>query len=97
MPTTQKMVWSAYSGGVAALTALISTKAIGAAWHYVTGQEPPKPNDPRTPPLQAVSWVVLASVGIGLASVLVNRMAARRWSAYTGEDAPGVRTTTLHL
>lgn len=97
MPTSRKLMWNAYSSGAAALTALIGMKAVGAAWRYVTGEEPPKPSDPRTPVVQAISWVVLTAVGVGLAQVLVNRTVARRWSSYTGEEPPGVRATTLHL
>ncbi len=97
MPSSHKLLWSAYSGGAAALTAVIGSKAIATVWRYVTGEEPPKPGDPHTPIARAISWVLLSALGIGLVQVLVNRTVARRWSAFTGEDAPAVRTATLKL
>ncbi len=97
MPASRKLLWNTYSGGAAALTAVIGSKAIASAWRYVTGEEPPKPGDPRTPVAQAIGWVLLTSIGLGLVQVLVNRTVARRWSVFTGEDAPAVRSATLKL
>ena len=51
----------------------------------VTGEEPPEPNDPDVPTGQAIAWVVAVAVGVGLSQVLINRFAAKRWSAFTGE------------
>lgn len=97
MALSRKLLWNTYSGGAAALTALVSAKAVGAAWRYITGEEPPKPGDPRTPVGQAIGWVLVSAVGLGLAQVLVNRAVSRRWLAFTGEDAPAVKTATLKL
>ncbi len=86
MDIPQKMVWNLYSTGVGIAAAAITKKVVDSAWEFVTGEEPPHPNDPTVPTGQAVAWVVAVAVGVGLSQVLINRFAAKRWSAFVGED-----------
>ena len=85
MKPERGILWGLYSAGVAALAAVITHKAVNKGWEFVTGEEPPEPNDPDVPTGQAIAWVVAVAVGVGLSQVLINRFAAKRWSAFTGE------------
>lgn len=96
MDLSQKLVWKAYSGGIAAVAALVTTKAVHSAWRFATGDEPPEPNDPKVPTVTAAAWVMALAVGVGLSQVLANRLAANRWEAFTGETTP-LRNVSLKL
>lgn len=88
MDLSQKIVWNGYSAIVGAVAALATKKGVDAAWKFVTGEEPPEPNDPATPTSHAAIWVLAMAMGVGLSQVLVNRFAARRWEAFTGSESP---------
>lgn len=94
MDISQKLVWQAYSMAVGAVSALATTKAVDGAWKFVTGEEPPEPNDPATPTSKAAAWVMAVAVGVGLSQVLANRFAASRWESFTGNTSP-IRTVNL--
>ncbi len=93
---SNKLLWALYSAIVTAVGALASKKAVDGAWQFVTGDEPPEPNDPATPTSEAVAWVLAVTLGVGLSSVLLNRFAARRWQKFTGEPSP-VRQVNLRF
>lgn len=82
---TRAFVGNVYTGGVAALAALVANKVVHGAWQATTGEKAPEPSDPETPLLQAVLWVALSAFGLGLIQVLANRFAARRWAAFSDE------------
>ena len=84
MDISQKVVWNGYSALVGAVAAIATKKAVDAAWTFVTGEEPPEPNDPDTPTSHAALWVMSMALGVGLSQVLVNRFAARRFEKFTG-------------
>ena len=88
MDFSQKIVWNAYSTVVGIAAAVATKKAVDGAWVFVTGEEPPEPNDPSTPTTHAAVWVLAMAVGVGLSQVLINRFAARRWEAFTGSASP---------
>lgn len=96
MNLSQKMVWNLYSAAIGTLAAIATKKAVDGAWAFVTGEEPPEPNDPRTPASHALVWVVAVSLGVGLSQVLVNRLAARQWERFTGAAGP-IRKVSLRL
>ncbi len=96
MDFSHKIVWRLYSTGVAAAAALLTTKAVGAGWRFVTGEEPPEPNDPHTPSGKAAAWVLSLAIGVGLSQVLANRLVASRWESYTGSPSP-LRSVNLRL
>ena len=50
MALEEKLVWKIYAGAVGALTTLIAQKLVTKAWEKATGEVPPDPNDPDTPP-----------------------------------------------
>ncbi len=96
MSVTRNMMFNAYSGAIAAVTAVVAHKLVNSLWSAVTGEEPPQPNDPTTPPVKAISWVLANAVGIGLLGVAANRFAAARWQNFSG-DLPSTRSVNLRL
>lgn len=88
MDLSQKIVWNLYSAAFGAVAAIVAKKAVDGAWHFVTGDEPPEPNDPHVPTSEAAAWVMALAVGVGLSQVLANRFAASRWEAFTGTTSP---------
>ena len=98
MSVTRNLMFNAYSGGVAALTAVVAHKVVDTLWTVVTGEEPPEANDPAVPPAKAFAWVLANAVGIGLLGVAANRFAAQRWLKLSGEkDLPSMRAVNLRL
>lgn len=96
MDISQKLVWNIYSAVIAAVAALATKKAVDGTWTFVTGEEPPEPNDPHTPTSKAAAWVMAVAVGVGLSQVLANRFAASRWEAFTGSESP-IRNVNLRF
>ena len=73
---------------IAAVAAIAAKKAVDGAWTFVTGDEPPDPNDPHIPTSTAALRVMAVAVGVGLSQVVANRFAASRWEAFTGAVSP---------
>lgn len=88
MQMSRKVLWNVYATAVGALTAVVATKALEGVWRLTTGGEPPEPTDPNTPLRQAFAWAVASALGIGVATVMVNRVAAIQWEKAMGEPAP---------
>ena len=65
MSVTRTMMFNAYSGAVAAVTAVVAHKIVDSLWSVVTGEEPPQPNDPTVPAGKAFAWVLANAAGIG--------------------------------
>lgn len=97
METSKKLLWNLYAGGIGAITAVVAAKVVNAAWQAATGDAPPDPNDPDVPLRRALTWAVASGIGIGLAQLLVNRVAADQWTKAMGTPAPSFRKTTLTL
>jgi len=64
-------------------------KLLTMGWKAVTGNEPPSPTDPRTPMRLALSWVLASAIGIGVAQLVTQRLAAKRWSDEMGTELEG--------
>lgn len=82
MNKSRTMMGTAYTGGIAAVAALVANKLVHGLWKAATGERPPEPSDPETPVAQAVLWVIASAIGIGLIQLLANRFAARRLSSF---------------
>ena len=94
MSVTRTMMFNAYSGALAALTAVVAHKVVDTLWTTVTGEEPPQPNDPAVPAGKAFAWVMANALGIGALGVAANRFAAQRWIKFAG-DMPAARSVSL--
>ena len=77
MDISQKIVWNVYSTGVTLIGGIVTKQLVDGAWTFVTGEEPPDPNDPSTPAEAALVRVLVIALGMGLTQVLINRFAAR--------------------
>ncbi len=98
MSVTRNLMFNAYSGGIAALTAVVAHKVVDTLWKVVTGEKPPVANDPAVPPAKAFGWVLANAVGIGVLGVAANRFAAQRWLKFSGEESlPSMRSVNLRL
>ncbi len=97
MSPSQKLLWNLYAGGIAAGTALVAAKAVQAAWRLVTGEEPPEPSDPETPLNQAIIWALASGLGIALAQLLMNRLAADQWTKAMGTPAPKFNKLSIRI
>lgn len=89
MNTSQRLLWNLYAGTVTALTTLVAARAVNKIWELSTGESPPRPNDPAVPLRRAVTWAVASGLGVGLAQLLMNRLAASQWTRVMGTPAPG--------
>ncbi|MBN9103908.1 MAG: DUF4235 domain-containing protein [Propionibacteriaceae bacterium] len=95
MGTSKKLLWNLYAGGIGAITTVVAAKVVNGVWQAVTGDAPPDPNDPGVPLRRALTWAVASGIGIGLAQLLVNRIAADQWTKAMGTPAPSFRKTTF--
>ena len=68
-------------GALGAVAGSAAVKVLNSSWTRVTGQEPPDPNDPEVPVVQAIGWVVASALVLAGAQVLVNRFGTRRLNA----------------
>ncbi len=86
----ETFAWKAVAGIAAAVAGLATTKALGQVWaKLVPGAEPPNdPTDPDTSTKDALLWTALTGVGVGVATVLAQRGAAKGWSKATGRVPP---------
>lgn len=97
MNVSQRLLWNIYAGGVGVLSALIAQKAVRGAWKLATGDEPPDPNDPATPLGEALIWALAGGIGIGIAQLLTNRIAADQWEKAMGTPAPSRSRVSFQL
>lgn len=89
---SRKLMWNLYAGLIGAAAAVVVNKALNAAWKTATGNEPPKLDDPDASATQAVIWAAASAAGVAIASIAVNRFAARSWERALGVPAPVAET-----
>lgn len=97
MDTSKKLLWNLYAGGIGAITTIVAAKAVNAVWQAATGDAPPEPGDPDVPLRRALTWAIASGIGIGLAQLVVNRVAADQWTKAMGTPAPSFRKTTFTI
>lgn len=86
----ETIAWKAVAGIAAAAAGLAATKLLGAVWGRLIPEHGPPydPTDPETSTRDAVVWTALTGVGVGVATVLAQRSAAKGWSKATGKIPP---------
>lgn len=86
----ESIAWKLVAGVAAATAGLGATKLLGLVWQKVVpDHEPPDdPTDLTTPTGDAVLWTALTGLGVGVATVLAQRTAAKGWSKATGRVPP---------
>ena len=97
MGPSKKLLWRIYAGTLGVATTFAAQKLVALGWRTITGKEPPTPTDPDTPMVEAVSWVVASAVGVGVAELMTQRLAARHWSNEMGTNAPEPHKVRLSL
>lgn len=88
MGPSEKLLWKIYAGVIGAVTTIAAQRLVKLAWKLVTGDEPPKPTDPQTPVVEAVSWALASGVGVGVTQLLTQRGLAKRWAVEMGGQTP---------
>jgi hypothetical protein len=91
----QQWGWKATSMLAGIAGTVISRSLLERLWGAVVRaeQEPPlNPADRRVSWAQALTWTVGAGVGVGVARLVSQRLAATGWEAATGSPPPGIET-----
>ncbi|PIE21514.1 MAG: hypothetical protein CSA64_01780 [Arachnia propionica] len=97
MNLAQSMLWKLYAGILGAATTVVAQKLVTKAWEAAIGGEPPDPNDPDTPLVQALIWAISSSLGVGITQLAMNRFMQRRWAKSMGNTAPSKLGNMLDL
>ena len=87
-------VWRIVSTTVGILGAVVAKRLIRAAYRAVQGDEPVSAFDPtsdRFSWLNAFVWALAAGIGLVVAKMVGDRLAALGWKAATGTLPPPVR------
>lgn len=86
----ESFAWKAVAGVAAAAAGVAATKLLGGIWaKLIPDHDPPdNPADPDTSTKDAIVWTALTGVGVGVATVLAQRGAAKGWSKATGRVPP---------
>ncbi len=75
-----------YAGAVAGFASIAAAALVTKVWELTTGDQPPRPEDPEVPLRRAITWAVASGIGIGVAQLLINRVAAAGWRAFAGSS-----------
>ena len=90
-----RVEWKVVSTASGLLAGALVRTALARAWGRISpsAHEPPlNPADRDVGWGEAISWSIAAGVGVGVARVLSDRLAASGWELATGQPPPGVRT-----
>ena len=72
------IVEKVYSVLVSTVVTFLAGFALKKVWTFVTGSEPPDPEDPDVPVRRAITWFLASGVGVGVAQLLFHRSMAKR-------------------
>lgn len=75
-----------YAGAVGAVASMAAAALATKVWELTTGEQPPRPEDPDVPLRRAITWAVASGIGIGVAQLLINRLAAAGWRRFAGSS-----------
>lgn len=91
---SERIRWAALSNASAVLGTIATRKLLQAVWPAGDdGTGPPfNPADRRVDWSTALQWSIAAGVGVGIARVVSQRIAAAGWEAATGAAPPGLKT-----
>lgn len=82
LPTTvaEKVLSKVYVVAVGLATTVAARSLVGVVWRVVTGEKPPKVDDPEVSRARASAWGLAAAAGLAATRLLVRR---------TGLGTPG--------
>jgi Protein of unknown function (DUF4235) len=95
MRLADKLLWRLYATAIGVVTTMVSRMLVKVAWKSVTGREPPSPGDPEAPLREAVGWAMASAIGVGATQIVIQRLAAKRWSKEMGTETPTGRTKII--
>ena len=85
MSIAQNLTWKVYSIVLGTAATLVVQKVLHSGWKFVTGDQPPNPNDPDVPMAEAGIWALSSGIGLGMAQLTTNRYLARKYrETFTG-------------
>jgi hypothetical protein len=80
------LMWNVIALGAAALSGFATRKVVGVAWRGAKKSDPPtNPVARNTGWTDALEWVAVSGVALGVARLVAQRGAAAAWKAKTGE------------
>ncbi|MFT8396296.1 DUF4235 domain-containing protein [Propionibacterium sp.] len=85
MALVKNMQFKILTAAASAAVGLIGRHLLTKSWRDVTGEEPPDPADPDVPVVKAVTWFFATTLVISLVQLLVQRGAAKKSMAKTGD------------
>jgi hypothetical protein len=82
LPTTvtERVLGKVWVVGVALATTLVTRSLVSVGWRVVTGERPPRRDDPEVPKARARAWALATAAGLAVTRLLVRR---------TGLGTPG--------
>ncbi len=84
--TRADIAWNVLALAAAALSGLLTRKVIGVAWRGAKKSDPPtNPVARNTGWADALEWVAVSGVALGVARLVAQRGAAAAWKAKTGD------------
>lgn len=87
----RKVTWKIVGTGAGLGAAVVTKKAITAAWRGAKRADPPaNPAAAGTTWPEALTWAASTGVALGVARVVAQRGAAAGWQKATGELPPGL-------
>jgi hypothetical protein len=91
----QVILWKVVSTGAGVLSGVLVRQAISLAWKALTSgrEDPPlNPADRRISWSEGLQWAVASGIGVGVARLVSDRLAARGWEVATGHPPPGIES-----
>ncbi len=91
---TAAVEWKVVSTASGLLAGALVRKALAWAWGRFSPSEHEPPLNPADRDIgwgEAITWSIAAGVGVGVARVVSDRLAASGWELATGQAPPGVR------
>jgi hypothetical protein len=86
-----KGAWKVVGAGSGLLAAMVTRKALVAAWQKTKKTDPPaNPASPSTTWSEALVWATATGVALAVARLVAQRGAAAGWQAATGHLPPGL-------
>lgn len=82
----ERLAWNVFSGLAAGGAGITASMLLKGAWGAVfnRGVPPEDPSDPNADFVDALGWTVITGVGIGVATLVARRGAAKGWKFLTG-------------
>ena len=86
-----KLTWKVVGYGAGAIAAIVTQKALTAAWRGAKHDDPPvNPAAPGTTWGDGLAWAASTGVALGVARLVAQRGAAAAWEGATGKLPPGL-------